>query len=85
LSFQTNNSDRKTTKEVPMIEPSDVIGLPVGEAFMLNDGGQCRKLRFPMIVDDDDIDLPDGVEALIETMKKNYSTSENWSANGKVA
>ncbi len=85
LSFQTNNSDRKTTKEVPMIEPSDVIGLPVGEAFMLNDGGQCRKLRFPMIVDDDDIDLPDGVEALIATMKENYSTSENWSANAKVA
>ena len=82
LSFQTNNSDRKTTKEVPMIEPSDVIGLPVGEAFMLNDGGQCRKLRFPMIEDDDDIDLPDRVETLIDKMKKNYTTSEGWSSNG---
>ncbi|MBB1334016.1 type IV conjugative transfer system coupling protein TraD [Pseudoalteromonas sp. SR41-6] len=84
LDFQTNNSDRKTTKEVPMIEPSDVIALPVGEAFMLNDGGNCRKLRFPMIEDCGDFQLKPKVDAMIKEMKQKYRTSENWSRNDKT-
>ncbi|KZN63375.1 hypothetical protein N478_03740 [Pseudoalteromonas luteoviolacea S4060-1] len=80
--FQTDNSDRTTTKEVPMIEDSDIIGLPVGQAFMLNDGGTLTKLRFPMIEDDDEIQLPSKIDALVSTMQENYRTGENWSRHG---
>ncbi|MAD89080.1 MAG: conjugative coupling factor TraD, PFGI-1 class [Pseudoalteromonas sp.] len=80
--FQTDNSDRRTTKEVPMIEDSDIIGLPVGQAFMLNDGGNLTKLRFPMIEDDEDIQLPSNIDSLVRKMQENYRTGENWSRNG---
>lgn len=83
VDFSTNNSDRDTTKEVPMIEPADVIALPIGQAFLLNDGGKLKKLRFPLIEDDSGFVLPDKVESMISKMKSDYSSGEDWMKNGK--
>lgn len=76
-SFSTDNSDRATTKEQPMLEPSDIISLSKGQAFMFKNGGELHKLRFPLF-EKDEIQLPDNITQMIDTMKKEYQTSDSW-------
>jgi conjugative coupling factor TraD (SXT/TOL subfamily) len=46
--FNTTNEDRVQTTAVPMIDISDVIALPKGQAFMLVNGGELYKIRIPL-------------------------------------
>ncbi len=78
-SYSTDNSDRLTTKDLPMIEPADIVSLSKGQAFMFKNGGELHKLRFPLF-SKDTIELPDNIEQMVATMKKNYQTSDNWGA-----
>ena len=78
-SYSTDNSDRLTTKELPMIEPADLVSLSKGQAFMFKNGGELHKLRFPLF-SADRVQLPDDITDMIAAMKENYQTSDNWGA-----
>lgn len=46
--FNTTNEDRVQTTSVPMIGVEDIISLPKGQAFVLVNGGEVYKVRFPL-------------------------------------
>lgn len=48
IYFNTTNEDRVQTTDVPMIEVSDIIALPKGQAFVFVNGGELYKIRIPM-------------------------------------
>lgn len=50
--FTSNNEDRISTLEVPMLSPNDLIQLPKGQAFVLLNGGQLVKVRLDLPCDD---------------------------------
>ena len=49
---QNPNEDRVQTKSVPMIEACDIRDLPIGQAFLLVNGGELYKIRLPLPVND---------------------------------
>ena len=63
-----------------MLDVSDLTSLPKGQAFVYKNGGELWKVRFP-IFNNDRIDLPVEVDALVAEMKKHYQTCDDW---GKV-
>lgn len=46
--FNTTNEDRVKTTAVSMIEVSDIVSLPKGQAFVLVNGGEIYKIRIPL-------------------------------------
>jgi conjugative coupling factor TraD (TOL family) len=46
--FSTKNEDRLQHTSAPLIQPTDLMQLPKGEAFALLHGGHLYKLRFPL-------------------------------------
>jgi hypothetical protein len=46
--FNSHNEDRVSIKEVPMLNPNDLLALPPGQAFALLKGGKLFKLRLPV-------------------------------------
>lgn len=79
IQFESNNADTVTRERVPMLQPSDIIALPKGQAFALLDGSKLYKLRFPLLDDKaDNIRVPDNILELCSKMEQNYQTSDNW-------
>lgn len=79
IEFSSKNEDRLTAREVPILEPYNVMDLPKGHAFALVDGARLLKLRFPMIDDSkDNIKVPDYIEDLCADMARKYKTSDEW-------
>ncbi|WP_422452164.1 type IV conjugative transfer system coupling protein TraD [Endozoicomonas sp. ALC066] len=78
IDFTSNVQDRSTTLRVPMIEPSDVIQLPKGQAFALLEGGHLWKIRIPLAKPDKTDDMPQNVQMLTEAMRRAYRTGEGW-------
>lgn len=75
--FTSSSQDRISSQIVPMIEPSDIIGLPKGQAFALIEGGNLFKIRMPLPVADEN-ELPDFLKILSSRMTQNYHSSEGW-------
>lgn len=50
--FNTTNEDRVQMTSVPMLDPSDVLKLPKGQAFILVNGGELYKVRIPLPLND---------------------------------
>lgn len=46
--FNTTNEDRVQTTAIPMLDASDILALPKGQAFMLVNGGELFKVRMPL-------------------------------------
>jgi conjugative coupling factor TraD (SXT/TOL subfamily) len=46
--FASRNEDRIAPETVGMLEPTDLVQLPKGEAFALIHGGQLYKIRMPL-------------------------------------
>jgi len=46
--FNTTNEDRVQSTSVSMIDVSDVISLPKGQAFVISNGGEISKVRIPL-------------------------------------
>jgi conjugative coupling factor TraD (TOL family) len=46
--FASRNEDRIAPETVRMLEPTDLVQLPKGEAFALIHGGQLHKIRMPL-------------------------------------
>ena len=71
--FSAKSEDRLTAREVPMIQPADLVQLPKGQAFALLEGGQLAKIRLPLpITDGNDIHWPSNLNAVFDGMQKQY-------------
>lgn len=68
--FTSSNEDRLATETVPMLQTSDLINLPKGQAFALLEGGQLYKIRLPLPLPDPDIDVPSDLTAVAEKMRE---------------
>ncbi|RJG38975.1 type IV conjugative transfer system coupling protein TraD [Motilimonas pumila] len=77
VHFTSRNEDRISTINVPMLEPSNIINLPKGQAFALVEGGRLLKLRFPLLKEVD-TQLPESLKTMTTAMAANYKTSEGW-------
>lgn len=78
IDFISNNQDRVATKDVPMIEASDIMQLPTGQAFALLEGNRLYKIRIPLADPTDDTHIPASLKAVCEDMKSRYRTSDQW-------
>ena len=71
--FSAKSEDRLTAREVPMIQPADLVQLPKGQAFALLEGGQLAKIRLPLPVEDEsDIHWPKNLNAVFGGMQAQY-------------
>lgn len=73
IDFVSNNQDRITVSQVPMLEPGDLTALPKGQAFALTRGNHLLKLRLPLPKPDEE-DLPDRLSALMQKMQLAYQS-----------
>ena len=79
IHFESNNSDNVATRQVPLLQPANIIQLPKGQAYALLDGSKLYKLRFPLMDDaKDNIPIPKDIEAICREMEASYKTSDNW-------
>jgi hypothetical protein len=69
IFYQSSNEDRFTHAEVTLIQQSDILNLPKGQAFCLLEGGKLYKIRVPL-PKHDDVKIPATVEALVEQMRE---------------
>lgn len=76
--FTSSTQDRISTESMPLLEPSELIQLPKGQAFVLIEGGVLYKVRMPLPDSSDDALMPESITKLSEEMKKSYATGENW-------
>lgn len=77
--FTSSTQDRVGTIKVPLLEPSDIVTLPKGQAFALLEGGQLWKIRMPLPAGDaGDVHMPANIARLAEEMRRNYHSSEGW-------
>lgn len=75
--FTSSTQDRISTESMQLLEPSELIQLPRGQAFVLTNGGVLYKVRMPL-PSQEDIMMPDSINTLYKEMAKSYSTGENW-------
>lgn len=78
VDFTSRNDDIITTTKVPMIEASDILALPQGQAFALLEGNRKFKIRIPLAETKDDPFIPESLKKVASDMKSRYRTSENW-------
>lgn len=76
--FTSNTQDRISMSSVPMIEPSQVVGLPKGQCFALLQGGNLWKIRMPLPAPDPDEVMPKDLQQLAGYMRQSYSDSAQW-------
>ncbi len=74
IYFNTTNEDRVQTTNVSMIEVSDIISLPKGQAFLFVNGGELYKVRIPMPSNDESI--PIDIKTLIRQINHGAVTGE---------
>ncbi len=75
IFYRSTNEDRFTYKEVPLLQQSDVLDLPKGQAFCLLEGGNVYKIRIPLPRPDNTV-LPATIKALINQMRKRQQAGE---------
>lgn len=76
--FTSSTQDRISSESMPLLEPSELIQLPRGQAFVLMEGGVLYKIRIPLPSAEKDIMMPESIKTITEEMAKRYTTSENW-------
>lgn len=60
--FASRNEDRIAPESVRMLEPTDLVQLPKGQAFALIHGGQLHKIRMPLPSSEHDPLMPNCLE-----------------------
>jgi conjugal transfer pilus assembly protein TraD len=70
--FTSNTQDKVQSRPVPMVQTSDLIQLPKGQAFALIEGGQLVKLRFPLASKASDPMMLPGLSAVVNDMQNRY-------------
>lgn len=84
VGFTSKTEDRFSTRNVPMIQPADLVQLPKGQAFCLVEGGQLIKVRLPLPLDTDDPIMPKDLEAVAIDMKRKYQRYLDAESEGRV-
>ncbi len=77
VEFTSSTQQRITTKEVSMLDPGDVMRLPIGNAFLLGEGGQLYKTRLPLPGRVEDT-LPVSVAKMVESMRSRPKPVPRW-------
>jgi conjugative coupling factor TraD (TOL family) len=80
--FGSSNSDRITRERVPMLEPSEFIELPKGQAFVMMHGGRLHKVRLPLPVALDDPVMPTNLDQIAHDMGQRYERSNHRMTDG---
>ena len=70
--FGAANADKYEVREVPMLQPADLLALPKGQAFVQQAGGHLFKVRLPMPSPEKDPHLPENLEQLARFMEQRY-------------
>lgn len=78
VAFGSNHQRRLTNEASDLVDSSDLMRLPKGEAFASLDGGRFYKIRVPLVAGYDDVDLPEDVEGMAASMASSYRTSTDW-------
>lgn len=78
--FVSNNQDRVGATKEPMLEPSDVMQQPQGQAFALLEGNRLKHIRIPLPDASADVFIPPSLKAIGEDMRNRYRSSERWAA-----
>ncbi len=79
VGFQSRNEDRISTEKVDMISPSDIVSLPIGQAFVLSNGNRLSKIRIPLPSKCDDDELPNDLREMMSLMREKYQSNTIWS------
>lgn len=80
VDFTSRNDDIWTKTKVPLIEASDVLELPQGQAFAMLEGNRRFKIRIPLSDSTNDEFVPVSLQKIAADMKARYRTSEQWAA-----
>ncbi|SEG89532.1 type IV conjugative transfer system coupling protein TraD [Marinobacterium lutimaris] len=75
--FTSSTQDRVSVVSGPMLDPSALMSLPKGQAFMLVNGGELYKIRIPL-PEDDHVSIPETLRQMTEQMQRTYTTGEQW-------
>jgi hypothetical protein len=78
--FVSNNQDRVATTREPMLEPSDIMQQPQGQAFALLEGNRLKHIRIPLPDPTADAFIPPSLKAIGDDMRSRYRSSERWAA-----
>ncbi|WP_245589160.1 type IV conjugative transfer system coupling protein TraD [Chitinimonas koreensis] len=76
-TFKSSNKDSVSTVEVDMVQPSDLVQLPKGQAFALINGGQLYKIRMPLASAANDPAMPANLQAMANSMREKYNAAIN--------
>jgi len=67
--FASRNEDRIAPESVRMLEPTDLVQLPKGQAFALIHGGRLHKIRMPLPSAEHDPLMPEGLTAIGQALR----------------
>lgn len=80
VDFTSRNDDIVTYTKTPLIEASDILALPQGQAFALLEGNRLYKIRIPLADTKGDAFIPDSLQKVAADMKRRYRSSETWAS-----
>jgi conjugative coupling factor TraD (TOL family) len=69
IYYSSTNEDRFSHSEQRLIEQTDVLNLPKGQAFCLLEGGKLYKLRMPL-PQHESMDVPNDLENMLRVMRE---------------
>lgn len=76
-TFGSSTTQRLTAQTVAMIKPHDIMGLPKGQAFVLQDGNKLYKVRSPLPDSRDLKGIPPNISKLVESMRTKYRSKNS--------
>jgi conjugal transfer pilus assembly protein TraD len=82
--FTSRTQDKYSAREVALVDPSDLVQLPKGQAFALIEGGQLVKLRLPLASKDADPLMPTGLADVVKSMRSTYQAYADAADAGRV-
>lgn len=74
--FTSSVTQRSTYKETDLINPEDILSLPIGQAYVEVQGNRLFKVRMPLPDPKDLANIPDDIKTLSEDMRKSYRSSD---------
>ncbi|MDO8828243.1 type IV conjugative transfer system coupling protein TraD [Methylophaga sp.] len=81
IDFTSQNQDRISVTDMPMLAPATVMALPKGQAFALLEGGHLWKIRIPLPTQANDALLPKNLQEVANEMNRRYLSNDHWWAS----
>lgn len=76
-TFSSNTTQRQTSQKIQIISPHDIMALPKGQAFVIQDGNKIFKIRSPLPDSSDFKGIPSELEEMVKQMKKSYNSQQS--------